>query len=623
MQRLFYLLLITLTPLLHTTAQNLNTTFRSKITFTNQTLANVWGYTSREGKEYALVGASKGLVIVDITDPDNPVQIVQIPGPNNLWKEIKTYSNYAYIVSEGGMGIQVVDLSGLPSPNLDSHFYTGDGAIAGQLGKIHALHIDTKKGFLYAWGGNLFNGGAKIFDLKQDPYNPVYVAKYDQLGYIHDGYVDNDTMYSAHIYAGIFAVVNMANKNAPELITTQQTPNAFTHNTWITDDRKTILTTDERNDSYLAAFDVSDLDNITLLDKVQSNPGSNSMVHNTYVWKNWAVTSWYKDGFTIVDITKPDNLVQVGNYDTYPASGGGSNGCWGVYAYFKSGTIIASNINALNSSNSELFIITPNYQRACYLEGDVTNAVSGAPISNATVEVLNSNPQTTDLSNANGIFKTGQTESGYFTVRVSKNGYKAFETLAYLKEGEVTLVHAALYPTGNLTVTGTVLYENTGIIVPNATVWLYGDQSFESTQTDMNGEFTFNNVSPGKYDLVAEENLFGLGSIHQIISTNTDVTIYLNPKHKRDEGQAGSLPGSSYLQAANPFSFSTKVSYSCPGSNCKLHIQNSVGQEISLLDASELSGELEIGQWLPRGLYFVQLEQGGEILNVLKLIKSE
>ncbi|MEZ4892230.1 MAG: hypothetical protein R2778_04350 [Saprospiraceae bacterium] len=109
MQRLFYLLLITLTPLLHTTAQNLNTTFRSKITFTNQTLANVWGYTSREGKEYALVGASKGLVIVDITDPDNPVQIVQIPGPNNLWKEIKTYSNYAYIVSEGGMGIQVVD----------------------------------------------------------------------------------------------------------------------------------------------------------------------------------------------------------------------------------------------------------------------------------------------------------------------------------------------------------------------------------------------------------------------------------------------------------------------------------------------------------------------------------
>ena len=98
-------------------AQNVNTTYRSKISYPGQTLANVWGYTSG-GKEYALVGGSQGLIIVDITNPDSPNQIVQIPGPNNLWKEIKTYQHYAYVTSEGGGGIQVVDLAGLPSPIL-------------------------------------------------------------------------------------------------------------------------------------------------------------------------------------------------------------------------------------------------------------------------------------------------------------------------------------------------------------------------------------------------------------------------------------------------------------------------------------------------------------------------
>lgn len=133
-------------------AQDLNTTFRSKMTFPGQTLANVWGYTSRSGHEYALLGGAKGLIIVDITDPDNPVQITQIPGPNNLWKEIKTYSNYAYITSEGGSGIQIVNLKNLPSSNLPYHYYRGDGQILNQLNRIHALHIDTNKGFLYAWG---------------------------------------------------------------------------------------------------------------------------------------------------------------------------------------------------------------------------------------------------------------------------------------------------------------------------------------------------------------------------------------------------------------------------------------------------------------------------------------
>ena len=229
-------------------AQNLNTTFRSKMTFTGQTLANVWGY-SAGGREYALLGARNGLIIVDITDPDNPAQIVQIPGPANLWKEIKTCSHYAYVVSEGGWGVQIIDLSNLPSPNLAYHSYNGDGAINGQFNKAHALHIDTTRGFLYAHGSNLFSGGPVVLDLNNDPYNPVYAGKFNQLGYVHDGYVDNDTLYGSHIYDGILSIVDMSDKQNPVVLGTIETPGQFTHNSWLLDNHKVVLTTDEATPS--------------------------------------------------------------------------------------------------------------------------------------------------------------------------------------------------------------------------------------------------------------------------------------------------------------------------------------------------------------------------------------
>ncbi len=622
MQRILYFLLCVLHLSTTASAQNLNTTFRAKMTFSNQTLANIWGYTGRDGKEYALLGAAKGLIIVDISNPDAPQQIVQIPGPNNLWKEIKTYSHYAYIVSEGGMGIQVVDLKGLPSPNLSYHYYKGDGAINNQLNAIHALHIDVNKGFLYAWGGNLFNGGAKIFDLKSDPYNPKYVGKYDQLGYIHDGFVDQDTMFSGHIYAGQFAIVNMANKNAAELLATQGTPGAFTHNTWPTDDRKTLFTTDEINNSFLSAFDISDPTDIKLLDKIQSNPGSNSIVHNTYILRNWAITSWYKDGFTIVDATKPDNLVQVGNYDTYPTAGSGFDGCWGVYPFFPSGTLIASNINALNTGNGELFVVTPDYHRACYLEGLITDAVTGQSLNNAKIEVLGSTPLTQELSTSSGIYKTGQATSGYFNIRVSKSGYQNYETLAFLKEGDATIVNAALFPNGTFSITGTALRQSDNQPVDGATIWLYGALSTNSTTTDPNGLFSFPSVTPGVYNIVAEAPGLGLAELFgQTIASTQDVTLVLSDVFKRDDF-AEKNKDNFLVANNNPFSESLTLQFSTPEQGAVITVQNSLGQMLQSIATSGNSGAVVVGQNLPAGAYFLRLELKGQLLQTIKVLKN-
>ena len=524
----FTLLLFVLAVSTSAFAQNQNITFRSKISFPGQTVANMSGWASPTGQEYALVGASKGLVIVDVTNPDVPVQIVQIPGPDNFWKEIKTYSHYAYVVSEGGQGVQIVDLSALPSANLPKKFYKGDGAILDQLNTIHALHIDLAKGFLYAYGSNLFNGGTVILDLN-DPWNPTYVGNFEQLGYIHDGYVDNDTLYAGHINAGIFSIVDMKDKANPLVLNTQSTPNNFTHNTWLSEDRKTIFTTDETVNSFLASYDVSDPSDIKLLDQLQANPGSGSIVHNTHILGNYAITAWYTEGVSIVDVTKPDNMVQTGIYDTYPQGSGGTfDGCWGVYPYLPSGNLVASNITP-----GELWVLTPSYQRASYLQGKITDVSTGLPVIGATVQITG-NLSSTKTTGADGNYRTGQAQEGNVQAQVSKFGYVSVTASANLITGEITLLDVALTPANVYSVAGVVLRADNSMPIANANVAVLSVNATYQTVTNANGEFTIPAVVGGIYDIVAGSWGFRYKVQNQNITTNQQVVLKLDKGYQDD-----------------------------------------------------------------------------------------
>ncbi|MBK7572363.1 MAG: choice-of-anchor B family protein [Bacteroidetes bacterium] len=254
-----------------------------------------------------------------------------------------------------------------------------------------------------------------------DPLNPTYAGEYVYPGsssdnYVHDGIVENDTMYESHIYPGFFTVVDVRNKSNPVLLATQQTPTNFTHNTWLSDDHKTLFTTDENSGSYLGAYDISDLGNIRELSRSQTAPGSGAIIHNTHILNDYAITSWYKEGVVITDVDRPENPIEVGHYDTYPqGSGDGFNGCWGVYPFLPSGNIVASDID------NGLFVFTPTYVRGCYLEGIITDSVTNATINGALIEVLATT--LTKNSNALGEYKTGTVVSGTYDVRVSKAGY--------------------------------------------------------------------------------------------------------------------------------------------------------------------------------------------------------
>lgn len=430
-----------------------NIQFRSNLPFAGQTCANICGYAAN-GKEYALVGNQTGTGIVDVTDPTAPVLLKQVTALNSLWREIKVYQHYAYVTTEAaGQGLQIIDLTklSLPVPDVDVKSFVGPEGDLVSINNIHSLHIDTAKGFLYAFGGSstiLINGvntsvnGAVVLDIKTDPWNPHYVGNYNA-NYIHDGFAINDTLYGGHIYGGYFSIIDFRNKTAPVVVNTQTTPTTFTHNTWRSDDGKTIFTTDERAASYVAAYDVSNPLNIKLLDKIRSPAVENAIVHNTHVLNDYLVTSWYTEGVTIVDAHRPQNLVQVGQYDTYDGSGAVFAGAWGVYPYLPSGNLIVSNY----TTGQGLFVLTPQYVRACYLEGLVTDMATGLPLSGVSVTINSSDMDKKAVSNNIGNYYTGQVTAGTFSVTYAKTGYDSKTiTGIILANGHVTLQNVALTP---------------------------------------------------------------------------------------------------------------------------------------------------------------------------------
>ncbi|MEW6469965.1 MAG: choice-of-anchor B family protein [Bacteroidota bacterium] len=500
---------------------NYNLTLAGTLTYGGQSLSNICGWVDpQDNKEYALVGAQNGLSIVDVTNPAAPTQIVQIPGPSSTWREIKVWGNYAYVTTESGtVGLQIVDLLPLPSPSLT--VTTWQPTINSQtLEKIHALHIDA--GRVYLYGGNVNPGGIIIADISTTPMAPVYLGRYSG-SYVHDGYVRNNICYAGHIYDGWFSIMDVSNPANPQILATQTTPGAFTHNTWLpTTNANYLFTTDEVSNSYLTSYDISNISNITELDRIQSQfPGSGSIGHNTHIinvaGNDYAVTSWYKDGIVITDVNDPNNLVNVAWYDTYTQGGGsGFSGAWGVYPYLPSGNIVVSDIN------NGLFVLSPNYQKGCFLNGQVTDFSTGLPINAATITIVSQN--ITDASDASGNYATGIGTPGTYSVTYSKPGYfpQTINNIT-LSSGNTVTQNVALIPMVPFALTGQVVNSWNSVGVPNAHIRITNGTFTYDTITDANGNYTFPTAYAGTYEITAGKWLYQNNCMSNIAINSTQM----------------------------------------------------------------------------------------------------
>ena len=113
-------------------------------------LNDIWGWVDSSGNEYAIVGMNNGTSIIDLSDPLTPQEVLFVPGMNSIWRDIKTYGNYAYVTTEAMNGLLIIDLSNLPdSANTNTYLYTGPSNAQWQ--KAHNIYIDDR-GYAYIFG---------------------------------------------------------------------------------------------------------------------------------------------------------------------------------------------------------------------------------------------------------------------------------------------------------------------------------------------------------------------------------------------------------------------------------------------------------------------------------------
>ena len=533
MKKIFFISFLLVTQ--NVFSQNINLTLRSQLDFTNE-YSNLWGYVDDFGNEYALLGTWQGVSIINVTNPDTPVIVINIPSavPNGgayVWREIKTFNHHAFVTNEEDSALLIIDLTNLPNNNISwHHFFDHD------MQSAHTDFID-ENGILYVFGFNTYAGvpqnqrGALVYDLNPNPDVPVYLGQYNG-NYIHDGFVRGDTLWASEVYQGKLAIINATNPNAMVQMASFTTPLAFTHNSWPTHDNHYTFTTDEKPNSSLASYDVSDLSNLSpALDEAQSNPGSNSVIHNVHLYNDdFALCSYYRDGVVIFDVSDPANIIEVGNYDTYPGSGDGYDGNWGVYPWLPSGNIISSDIDG------GLYVFTPHYQKACRIQGVVTDSITNALLNGAAVEILQ--PAIIDSTNYLGTYATGVLNQGLYDVQFSMPGYitKTFYGVQ-LDSAQTITLDAQLIPDVPFDISMTVVDSASGNPIPFAEVFI--DDGFQYTfsfTADAAGVVSLNQIYTSTYNIYSaswghKTRIFSSQPLNQL---TTGLTIAL-PKGYYDD----------------------------------------------------------------------------------------
>ena len=198
-------LLVALCVAVITVSAQRNMTFISNFDY-DEGVTDVWGHVTPDGIEYALIGTTEGFSIVSLADPTQPEELQFIPGQSTSWRDIKTWGEFAYVVSDNtSEGLLIVDMSTLPQDTAVWQYWTGPITELNEfLLNSHNIYID-EYGLAYLAGSNL--GAIVSLDVRQDPWSPVFIAQTPG-PYAHDVFVRDSVVYASEIYRGEISVVH-------------------------------------------------------------------------------------------------------------------------------------------------------------------------------------------------------------------------------------------------------------------------------------------------------------------------------------------------------------------------------------------------------------------------------
>jgi choice-of-anchor B domain-containing protein len=306
-----------------------------------------WGYTSPDGRRFALTGISAGLSIVEVTDPSRPRNVALIAGAESQWREVKSYGEYVYVTTEANTGLDIVDMH---DPDRPVKVQTWNRTFT----SAHTLWIDAERGLLFAngtRGADRRASGMRVLSLEPDPGDPREVGSFTPF-YIHDSWSRGSTLYASAINDGFVAILDVADPANIREVTRFFTGGRFTHNSWPTSDGRYLFTTDERAGRPLEAWDLRDPMAPRKVSEYIARPGT--IPHNVMVDGDRLLVAHYVEGVHLLDVRDPERPSLLGFYDTYEGLSTSFDGVWGAYIFPGSDLILASDMSG------GLFVIRSN-----------------------------------------------------------------------------------------------------------------------------------------------------------------------------------------------------------------------------------------------------------------------
>ena len=452
-----------------------------------------WSYIHGDGREYAILGTTNGTAIYNVTNPYAIYRVALIPGPESPWREMKSYRNWIYIVTEGfgtGTGLQIVRMTNPEAPVLATT-YTASFVTA------HTIAIDTTRALLICNGTRSNSGqatGMRILTI-QNPEAPFPVGWWpggalpvSSNDYVHDSVPVGNRLYAASIYPGIQRVLDFTNPAGVTEINSWTYPGGFTHNCWPDVSGNWLYVTDEVDGEPLKIFDISNVMNPVLVNAITSNP--HAIVHNAHVKGGELYLSNYTEGIRLLDLEDPAHPAEFGWADSYPGPSGGFSGVWEVCPFFPSGTVIASDMQ------TGLYVYRPVRDYGIVR----ARVVDGAALPVPGIEVFSA-PQSDSLTTpADGIvqFAPGP---GPATVTARQFGYYDASANVDVTIGSRDTVTLTLLPRPARGYAGRVRHAVGGTPLMDADVTLVYTPLAQ--RTDVSGDFAFVSVPQDVYQVEA------------------------------------------------------------------------------------------------------------------------
>jgi len=346
-------------------------------------LNDVWGYDDKTtGRSYALVGASNGVHIVDVSVPLSPTPVLFVNGSFSIWRDIKIYNRTMYAVNDNNWGrllsrfpevdeayinpwkqedgLVIIDLSYALQP----HYVAKTNTYFNFAHNIQTEHDFSSNNtneicswcrpYLYAVGGDVTSKGGFIIMDVSDPVNPIKKGSWDE-AYVHDIVIHprdgKYIAYAAAIYAqtglhpGLY-IIDVTDPSNPVTLHSYFAHYNMTHNCWPTDDGQYLYVTHEEIGTPITIWSISNLSDVHQVGELFIAPDNHNIVaHNVHVRGNFLWVSYYSQGSVVYDITDRVKPVLVGHYDTSPDIPFGMDGTWGIYPYANSHNAYATDMS--------------------------------------------------------------------------------------------------------------------------------------------------------------------------------------------------------------------------------------------------------------------------------------